>query len=251
MNGDGTKLFPIDEKLGTFARALDFVRANTALRLSLRVIGFAFFAVSPQVPDTFCTTLRNRPTRAGFFWGAGLTFFFCFVVTAVWTLLDGTFSGIDKNIMYFSRDITDIINFGVLCPLYVGLSVQLVVLLVHCWARLANPEGFVVVGPQRLPFASIGFGIFLIVSISAAGTVNYIRECLNPSVLPRVGWWVGHVASDGSRVLSPLGIYYALLNFSLLSICVMAALAFMSLFFSVCQIWPDCGKPTRGKQYQR
>lgn len=231
MTADDTKLLPADGKLSFFGFAFDLVRTHSALRFLFRSIGLVFFAISPEVPDTFCTTARKRPTYAGFFWGAGLTFFFCFIVTAVWNLVDGTFYGTDINRIYFSHDVTDLINFGVLCPLYVGFSVQLVVLLLHCWTRLANPEGYVVDTAPRLPYTSIGIGILLTLSIGAGVTVNYMRECLTPSVLPKINWWVGHVAPDGSRILNSLGIYYALLIFVLLSICLMAVLAFMSLFF--------------------
>jgi hypothetical protein len=247
MKGHEIKVFPKEPKLDFFAHAVDMIQANSALRILLGGIGLAFFAISPKVPDTFNTTLQNRPTRAGFWWGAGLTFFFCFVVTAAWTTLDGTFSGTDSCRMYFSHDVTDLINFGVICPIYVGLSIQLVVLFLRCWGRLASPSGLVVEGAPRLPFASMGTSMFLILSISTAGTVNYIRETLNPAVLQKVGWWVGHVAPDGSRVLSPLGIYYALMNFTLLSICIMAALAFMSLFFLCIRFGKIVGnQPTEG-----
>jgi hypothetical protein len=247
MKGDDTKAFPKDPKLDIFAHTVDIVRANSALRILLGGIGMAFFAISPKVPDTFGTTLENRPTRAGFWWGASLSLFFCLIVTGFWSVLDGTFSGIDSSRMYFWHDPTDLINFGVLCPFYVGLSIQLVVLFLRCWNRLSIPSGFVVEGAPRLPFASVGTSIFLILSIGTAGTVNYIRETLNPAVLQKVGWWVGHVAPDGSRVLSPLGIYYALIIFVLLSICVMAALAFMSLFFLCIRFGKIVGnQPTEG-----
>src|ERR1017187_134234 len=88
---------PEDATLGSFARVLNVVQDNVALRWMLRAIGLAFFAISSEVPESFWRAVRSRPTRAGFWWGAGLTFFFCFVVTAVWSLVDGTFSGADQS----------------------------------------------------------------------------------------------------------------------------------------------------------
>lgn len=231
MTGDSGRPLPNDEKLRLFAVVLDVVRANAALRLLFRTIGLAFFAISPTVPETFWRAMRNRPTRAGFWWGAGLSFIFCFAITAIWSCLDGTFFGSDRNRIYFSHDIPNLINYIVLCPVYVGLAVQLIVLLVLSWARLSSPSDLVVTEAPRLPRASIGIGIFLMLSFSAAATVNYMRESLDPAMFPKVGWWVARVTSEGSRVLSPLGIYYALLNFALLAVCIMAALAFLSLFF--------------------
>jgi hypothetical protein len=107
-----------------------------------------------------------------------------------------------------------------------------VVLLVICWEHLSSPSiitapGVPGVNP-RLPRASFGVAIFIVFSTSAAITVNFIWECLDPNIYPQIGWWIGRVTADGSRMLSPLGIYYALLNFTLLSVCLIAALAFCS-----------------------
>ena len=231
MTSEDRRPLPNDEKLGVFARVLDFTRTNITLRLVFRVFGTAFFTISPEVPETFWKAMRNRPTRAGFWWGAGLSFTFCFLVIAIWTMVEGTFSGIDPDRVYFSRDIPNLINYTILCPVYVGLAVQLVVLLSCAWGRLSNPAELATHDAPLLPRASIGVGFFLIVSFSAAATVNYMRECLNPAMSPKVGWWIERVTSDGTRVLSSLGVYYALLNFALLSVCVMAALAFLSLLF--------------------
>jgi hypothetical protein len=225
---------PKDERLGSFSRIVAFATRNALIGPALHLINTALCAISPAVPETFCSTLRAKPTRRALWWGYGLTFLFCFVAVLVWSLVDGTFSGNDRGRLYFSRDLTNIINYAILCPAYVGLSAQLVVLLVTCWAHLSKPSvitasGIAGVNP-RLPRASVGVTAFIVFAISAGTTVNFIWECLNPNVYPRIGWWVGRVAADGSRMLSPLGIYYALLNFTLLSVCLIAALAFLSLF---------------------
>ncbi len=233
MSSSNRKPIPNDATLGPFAWALDFVQSNALLRLPFHVVGLAFFTISPRVPYTFGTTMHNRHTRSGFWWGCGLTFFFCFVVPIIWSCFDGTYVGTDKSRVYFSQDLTDLINFGVLCPMYVGFSMQLFILLVRTWGRLASPANLILEKAPRLPFASIGVSVTLILSVSAAGTVNYIRECLNPSIWPKILWWIEKVDADGTRTLSPLGIYYTLLIFALLSICVTAILAFLSLF-SLC-----------------
>jgi hypothetical protein len=225
-------LHPNDEKLGAFSRIVDFATANVLTRPALHVLKIALFAISPSVPPTFYDTLRAKPTQRALWWGCGLTFLLCFVAVLVWSMVDGTFSGNERGHLYFSHDLTNIINYAILCPAYVGLSAQLVVLLVLCWGHLSSPSGITPseASPQ-LPRASIGLTIFIVFTIAAATTVNFMWECLNPNVYPQIGWWI-RIAPDGSsRMLSPLGIYYALLNFTLLSVCLIAALAFLSLFF--------------------
>ena len=224
--------YPNDEKLGVFAHIIDFTSKNWLTRPVLNLLNTAFFSISPSVPSTFCDTLHSRPTRRALGWGYGLTFLFCFVAVTVWSMVDGTFSGTNPGRIYFSHDLTNIINYAVLSPLYVGLSAQLVVLLVVCWAKLSSPLIISTVGePPRLPRASLGLTVFIVFTVSAASTINFIRECLDPNMYSRIGWWVGKVSTDGSRILSPLGIYYILLNFTLLSVCTIAALSFISLFF--------------------
>lgn len=168
MGSERIKVYPNDEKLGIFARLLDLVESTALLRIPFRAIGLMFFAISPTVPDTFLTAMRNRPTRGAFWWGAGLSFTFCFGVIAVWSWVDGSFSGTDANRIYFSRDIPNWINYIVICPAYVGFAIQLIVLLLYSRARLSSPVGLVVCAAPRLPRASIGLSVFLTLSFSAA-----------------------------------------------------------------------------------
>jgi hypothetical protein len=151
-------------------------------------------------------------------------------MTSIWSFIDGTFSGTKPERLYFSQDYPNLIEYGLLCPAYVGLSVRFFILVVYAWKRLSRPSGLVVTTAPRLPRASIGCGIWAVLSITAVFTIIFIRDVLNPAKFPMVGWWVERVV-DGSRVLSPLGIYYVLMNFTLQSICVMAALVFVIFFF--------------------
>jgi hypothetical protein len=231
MANDVGSLHPNDEKLGAFALLTDFLLKNSVSRTILRTIHYGLFAISPSVPDTFLDLVRRKSTRRAFWWGAGLTFFFCFIVITVWSIVDGTFSGADSTRVYFSKDLTNLLEYILICPVYVGLSVQLIVLVLASYARLCRPTGLAETAAVTLPRTSIGVSAFIVLALSASITINYIKEVLDPRLYPKVGWWVERVTADGTRVLSPLGLYYAILNFSLLSICLTAALAFLALFF--------------------
>jgi len=230
MEHRNTGPFPNDVTLWLLKFALLIVRKFFPLRILFCGLWIVLLAISPAFPNTPNSSATSRRSRAGLWWGAGLAFVFCFVVTLAWSRINGTFLGTDQTRIYFKHDFGNLIEYFFLCPAYVGLSVHLVALLAPNWERLSRPQGFVIKKTPRLPHAPMGFGVFLILFLSSMGTVNYIREVLDPSKFPKIGWWVDHVAPDGSRVLSSLGVYYALLNCGLLAVCVMAALAFVSLF---------------------
>lgn len=213
--------------------ASDTVQRFAVLHFLSRWILSIPYLLAPGVPTTLHYPTRSKASRAGLCWGWGLAFTFCFMVTLIWSLLIGRAFGTDQTRLYFLHDSTNLIEYFFLCPAYVGLSVHFVVLLAANWARLSHPRGMVNTKALRLPNASAGIGVCLILLISSLVTVSFIRGALDPMVSPKVGWWVDHVAPDNSRVLSSLGIYYALLNFTLLAICVTAALAFLS-FFLLC-----------------
>lgn len=142
--------------------------------------------------------------------------------------MNGSWHGTDPHRLYFSSDKENIINYLIICPTYVGLCSQLIVLTILGWNDITSSRDDLRPG---LPKGSLGLLFLIVIAASAAFSVNYIMECLNPAVYPKIGWWVGFVTSDGVRVLSGLGIYYAFLNFFLLIICLTGMMAFFSLFF--------------------
>jgi len=243
MANDVGSLHPNDEKLGAFALLTDFLLKNSVSRTILRTIHYGLFAISPSVPDTFLDLVRRKSTRRAFWWGAGLTFFFCFIVITVWSIVDGTFSGADSTRVYFSKDLTNLLEYILICPVYVGLSVQLIVLVLASYARLCRPTGLAETAAVTLPRTSIGVSAFIVLALSASITINYIKEVLDPRLYPKVGWWVERVTADGTRVLSPLGLYYAILNFSLLSICLTNRASIPSAFFPLCSVWKNDRRP--------
>src|SRR5579859_1295650 len=116
MANEGDAVRPNDPQLRYFGILNDFLSKNSVSRIMLRAIHYGLFAVSPSVPDTYLDLVRGKSTRRAFWWGAGLSFFFCFVVITVWSIVDGTFSGTDNIRVYFSKDRTNLIEYILICP---------------------------------------------------------------------------------------------------------------------------------------
>ena len=228
MTQSSDPLRPADPRILVLQHSLEILHRFCVSRFLLRLVCSFLYFIAPGVPKTLGYPQRSRSTCAGLWWGSGLAWVFCFWLPLSWSVLAHTFSGTDQTRLYFSRDRTNLIEYFALCPIYVGLAVHFVVLFCASWKRLSDPPGLVIPKVHRLPDAPIGRGGFLVLSLSSLFTVGFIRGTLDPVVSPKVGWWVGHVAPDGSRVLNALGLYYTLLNFSLLIVCVSAALAFLS-----------------------
>jgi hypothetical protein len=76
------------------------------------------------------------------------------------------------------------------------------------------------------PIASV---LLFILLSAALGTANFIRECLDPSIYHRVGWYVREVTPDGIRVLGGLGVWYVILNFTLGVVVLAGAFSYLAL----------------------
>lgn len=223
-----TLIRPEDPKLHLFAIVVDWFQKHSLAKKMFSPVYSFLFAIAPEVPSSFSVIVRRPPTRRAFLWGYFLGFIFCFVVIFVWSVINGTWHGSDPHRLYFSSDRENLINYLILCPAYVGFCSQLIVLTILGWNEITSSSDDLQPG---LPKGSLGLLFLTVISVSAAFSVNYIAECLNPAIYPRIGWWVGFVTVDGVRVLSRLGIYYALLNFVLLVVCITALMAFVSMFF--------------------
>jgi hypothetical protein len=164
--------------------------------------------------------------------GVLTTFVSLFVVITVWCACLGTLRGSDPGRLYFLNDFTNLINYSALCPLYVGLACALITTVIRGWSSLAD-----LAGPSHRinrPALPIGLAISGAVLLAALLTSNYIAECLNPRVFARTSWYVTAVV-PAHRIIGALGVYYAISNFSLLVIVLLAAFAFISVFtMSIC-----------------
>ncbi len=196
------------------------------------------FYVSPAVPVHLSRSSEDGVPWYVFRAGTGVAFVSCFVVTAVWNLLNGTWSGTEPNRLYFSRDINNLLQYTFICPTIVGLSVALVCLTLTSWPRLsAASERVRAPKPIARPASLASILLFILLS-AALISANYLRECLDPSIYHRVGWYVREVTSGGVRVLGGLGVYYIILNYTLLVTCLAGVFSYLSLSVACVRVGP-------------
>jgi hypothetical protein len=193
--------------------------------------------VSPDVPASLTAIWRSANLNAVFLIAGTLTFVACFVVVVVWSALAETLYGNDPQRLYFVHDWVNILNYTLLCPLYVGFGAVLIASSIQGWANLSQLAGNEASNQNsrrshRAAFSILLFGL-LFALISNA---NFMTEALDPAIYRRTYWFVKQVRPDGSRVIGALGFYYGLLNFCLLLFSVVVGITFISQFRLMGQI---------------
>lgn len=215
---------PNDSKIFVFSLIVSAFKKILPAHLR-RTAGEILFGVTPAIPVTLTSTLSRKAPRNAFLFGAGTAFLLCFVVILLWTMAVGSFKGNDPSYLYFSQDYTNLINYLVLVPLYVGLASALIVLSSETWIRFRLDSPLYEASGIRLPRLSIGIALFVVIGASAALTCTFISECLDPKIVEKTAWYIAHVDATGQRSLGGLGVYYALLTFSMFLICFSALVA--------------------------
>lgn len=227
---------PDDPKIRAFAFGR-WIFQLPVLRHIKIALGLIFVQLAPGVPIALSrSTLGISGAAVGVAAGVA-TFFFCFVVIALWTQQVGTLSGDEANRVYFLSDTTNLILYTFVCPLYVGLGIWLwMVVLNHSgelrtYASELNPQL-----PQPRPQWFRGFALLmLILAIALFGTANYISDVTDVTRVPDHYWFV-HLLADGTRSIGPLGVYYFLINFVLLTITLISITLFMTIFTTVFRV---------------
>jgi hypothetical protein len=215
---------PADSKLRWFQRS-GAVLARLLPESSRRFLRNRLFAITPNVP-LFDLSDRALPLHA-LKTGIGLGLVFCLGGTALVTWMSGTLYGSAPGRLFFLDDRTNIANYLVICPAYVGLASAFIVLVLQAWGRLRRGS-LVQLEEARVPRLPFSVFVFLVVGASAALTTRYILECLDPAIYQRAAWYV-NIDSTGHRYLNTAGVFYTLLNFSLLLL-TLVAFASLSLF---------------------
>lgn len=222
------KINPGDIKIFLFSRLLNYCPPLLRHLSWLIVVG-----ISPEVPVSIGKLFSDRGTRRAGSFGAVMTFLACFVVILVWCSLTQTLRGNQPGRIYFLNDYANLLNYTVICPLYVGLSCALITTVLRGWSKLAEfAEPDSSSAGRLISAAGVVFSAIFLAGIS---TANYIAECLNPKIYSLTAWYVAEVV-DGRRVIGALGVYYAVINFSLLVIIIIAAYAFLSFFVVSVQV---------------
>jgi len=205
------------------------------------------FTLSLNNEIDFSPLINKKEYKRAFWNGALITFFFCFVVISVWTAIEGSLYGTDKNKIYFINDYANLVNYFVLCPLYIGLNSMLICIILKGWINLKSiPKKFFSRNAKKpiLPFSIL---IIIVLSLSTIFTINYIYECQNPSTYQRVYWFIEAISKNGERVFSALGIYYILLTFILFNIAILAIMLFLTLFLFCIEVGKSI-KETKGNE---
>jgi len=205
-----------------------------ALRRFLKLL---LFEISPDVPVSLTDAWRDASLNTVFWIAGSLTFIMGFVVVALWSAIVGTLYGTDTRRIYFLNDWVNILNYTVLCPLFIGFGAVLIATTVQGWAKLKTlrspgPDGEKQARGRRHMF------VILLVTLCAAlfGNAHFMAENLNVAIYPRVYWFMEGARPDGSRVLGAFAFYYGFLNFCLILFSILVAATFISQFRLLLQI---------------
>ncbi len=233
-----TNVLSVARKLPLISAAVQFagILSTTAL-----------VAVSPVIPSSARYKIYIAQN-----WGLIrdvylVTLFFCLVVNALgsWWLVD-TWAGHDPNRVYFSRDFHNIIQYLVIAPTYVTLSVCLIAATINGWPELKKTADNSTIDHtsnavlsrtfiRRIEARRLLIFFLLSLCVTAAFIVNFIDELLNPNLVKKLYWFATQATPD-IRVLNAMGAYYLLMNAILLLITCMACLCYLSMSIEVTRI---------------
>jgi hypothetical protein len=203
----------------------------------VKIVHFLFVDLAPSLPKTRVFSLTERGRWQIFFSAYAVTFVFCFIVTAIWSVAMGTFRGNEANVRYFSDDWQNIVLYTVVCPAYVGLGTVLIASVVGGYWELKRLEEEV--GASRLESTQLSWRvpavIVFILTVAFVLTSLYISDVTNLEKVGAVYWFVEEV-SPGQVRLTSLGVYYFLLNFTLLLITLVSLAFFMSAFAATVRV---------------
>ena len=227
---------PQEFKASLFHQA--FRLFNSMLPRSVRsFVKLLLFQISPDVPVSLTSAWRDARLSAVFTVAASLTFIMCFVVVVVWSAMAGTLVGSDPSRLYFLNDWVNLLNYTLLCPLYIGFGAVLIATIARGSAELrqmTSPDGS---GDRPVgSYAGVFVLLLLILVIAFFVEAEFMAENMNPSIYTRSYWFIDHVRPDGSRVIGAFGFYYGFLNFCLLLFSLLVVAAFFSEFRLLVQI---------------
>ena len=151
-------------------------------------------------------------------------FVHCLILTAVLAALNGTFLPVPGNSIEFLEDKWNIFLYAVVCPAYVTLCIRLVLLAMERDPVESSGAHQCSTSEQT---RRLFLCLFLICLFSSVLITNYVNDALDPSVVARKYWFVEE--SGDYRRLNSAGLYYIVLNFSLLFVTFLGGAAFISI----------------------
>ncbi|MHA7842386.1 MAG: hypothetical protein ACX93I_03645 [Winogradskyella sp.] len=264
---ESNKKHPKDFKVWTYSKFLD-ISHFPIIRNIKWLISLVFIEAAPKVPISLKRSFTGTSGKQAFFIGFVLALVFCLVINVTWTYFNGTlFPSESENpeMLYFYKDYWNLILYTLVCPTYVGLTCWLVVVVVKGWGDIKDfrdneteIDNEVIEPRSKFGYLKAIFLGFLILSVAFALTTNYINDIEKlanntEKVFESTGdlvnskvkyYWFFTEDDNGNYKLGSLGVYYFLLNYSLLMITLIALTFFMSIY----KIMMGVGKALETKQ---
>ena len=190
----------------------------------LRILERTFTACTPAFAAPYQIAQTGNlltPLSAAIF---GAAFVQCFILTGALSWLSGTLTGAPGRSVGFFDDKWNIFLYTLICPAYVTLCVRLVLLSMGRDPddTTRAPASTTSAQAKRL-FACV----FLACLFSSILITNYVADAINPAVVRPVYWFLD--SSTGIRRLNSAGLYYIVLNFTLLFITFLGGAAFIGI----------------------
>ncbi|GAB1856123.1 hypothetical protein MHTCC0001_09580 [Flavobacteriaceae bacterium MHTCC 0001] len=217
-----------DTKLYWYSKLLEVGKVPIFREIGL-LISLIFVRIAPEIPISLKKSYTGPDGKRAGIIGFIITFIFAFVINLIATYLSGTFYGDDPNIIYFRDDWYNIVLYTIVCPTYVGLTCWLVVLVIKGWAEIndfKNEEIYEKRPKHKFYLVKAIALSILVLSVAFFLTTNYINDVVALKKENICYWFL----TPENYELGSLGVYYFLLNFSLLIITLIALTFFMSIY---------------------
>lgn len=149
------------------------------------------------------------------------TMFFCLGMTATLAALSKTWwPSPDPQVLHWASDRWNIFLYAAVCPLYVWLCLRLLIVSIERPAAQAAATT-----PSPPPVLRLFLSIFLILLFSSTLITSYVSDAANPGIIEYRYWFFDDL--NGVRVLNAAGLYYIVLNFSLLMLTFIGGASFI------------------------
>ncbi|MCO6360765.1 hypothetical protein [Roseivirga pacifica] len=241
MSGESN--MPHDEpKLYWFSQLLRIGKWPVFKELGL-LISLIFIRVAPEIPISLKKSYSGPDGKKAALIGFCTTFIFAFLINILGAYFNDTlagstflagnkvFNGDGEVVIYFIDDWWNVLLYSVICPAYVGLTCWLVVIVIKGYGEIKDfkqQEIEAIHTPKRFKLIkSMALGI-LILSVAFLLTTNYINDIMKLVDKGRYYWFLSNI--NGEYQVRALGVYYFLLNFSLLIVTLLALTFFMSIY---------------------
>ncbi len=237
-----------EPKLYWFSKFIDLGNLPFFKQLKL-LVNLIFVEVAPEIPINLKKSYTGPDGKHAAIIGFLITFFFAFIVNLGLSAINGTLIDPSKTILenlfthkdfspsdtiYFLEDWWNIVLYSFICPIYVGLTCWLIVIVVKKSAELTEFKNLElsenIILPKRSNIKPILLGL-LILSVAFLLTSNYINDIMSLVDQKKYYWFL-----TTDHELRGLGVYYFLLNFSLLIVTLIALTFFMSIYSLVMEI---------------